>query len=59
VRVTGGLQQLLPSFLPTLLFKPPVPLERMVLDDERGILYTLASNNALQVRGTQHHLLCN
>lgn len=51
VRITGGIQQLLPSFLPGLLFGPPVPLERLVLDDERGILYSLAANNALQVRG--------
>jgi hypothetical protein len=50
VCVTGGLQKFLPSFLPGLLFGPPVPLERLVLDDERGILYTLAANNALQVR---------
>lgn len=50
VRITGGIQQLLPSFLPGLLFGPPVPLERLVLDDERGILYSLAANNALQVR---------
>lgn len=49
VRITGGIQQLLPSFLPGLLFGPPVPLERLVLDDERGILYSLAANNALQV----------
>jgi hypothetical protein len=49
VRVTGGIQQLLPSFLPGLLFGPPVPLERLVLDDERGILYSLAANNGLQV----------
>jgi hypothetical protein len=50
LRVTGGIQQLLPSFLPGLLFGPPVPLERLVLDDERGILYSLAANNGLQVR---------
>lgn len=49
VRVTGGIQQLLPSFLPGLLFGPPVPLERLVLDDERGILYSMAANNGLQV----------
>ncbi|KAI8471772.1 MAG: nucleoporin-domain-containing protein [Monoraphidium minutum] len=49
VRVTGGLQQLLPSFLPSLLFRAPEPLERLALDDERGVIYTLAANSAMQV----------
>lgn len=47
--ITGGIHHLLPKFLPNLLFGPPTPLERLVLDDERGILYTLSTNNMLQV----------
>lgn len=46
---------MLPSFLPSLLFGAPEPLERLVLDDERGILYSLAANNALQV-GPAHNM---
>ena len=48
-RVTGGLQQLLPGFLPPLLFGAPEPLERLAVDDERGVLYTLAANGAIAV----------
>lgn len=50
VRVTGGIQQMLPSFLPSFLFGAPVPLDKLVLDNERGILYSLAANSAIQVR---------
>lgn len=53
VRLTRGLQQLLPSFVPSLLFGPPVPLDKLVVDDERHILYSLAANSALQVRATR------
>lgn len=49
VRISGGIQHWLPGFLPNMVFGPPVPLERLALDDERGILYTMAANNALQV----------
>lgn len=49
VRVTGGIQQMLPSFLPSFLFGAPVPLDKLVLDNERGILYSLAANSAIQV----------
>lgn len=49
VRLTGGLQQMLPSILPSFLFNAPQPIEKLVLDDERHILYSLASNNTLQV----------
>jgi hypothetical protein len=50
VRLTGGLQQMLPSFLPSFLFAAPVALDKLVLDDERHILYSLAANSAIQVR---------
>ncbi|KAF8069564.1 NUP155 [Scenedesmus sp. PABB004] len=49
VRVTGGVAQLLPSFLPSFLFGAPVPMDRLALDDERHILYALAANSAIQV----------
>jgi hypothetical protein len=49
VRLTGGLQQMLPSFLPSFLFAAPVALDKLVLDDERHILYSLAANSAIQV----------
>lgn len=50
VRVTGGLQQYLPSFLPGLLGMGGVAaLERLVYDAERHILYSLAANSAIQV----------
>jgi nuclear pore complex protein Nup155 len=50
VRLTGGLQQMLPSILPSFFFSAPQPIEKLVLDDERHILYSLAANNGLQVR---------
>jgi hypothetical protein len=49
VRVTGGLQQLLPSFLPSLLFRAPEALERLAWDDERNVIYTLGANSSIQV----------
>lgn len=51
VRVTGGIQQLLPGFL-VPLFGQTVPLDKLVVDNERHILYSLAANSALQVRMT-------
>eukprot|EP00878_Enallax_costatus_P030926 GHUV01033740.1.p1 GENE.GHUV01033740.1~~GHUV01033740.1.p1 ORF type:complete len:413 (+),score=119.95 GHUV01033740.1:567-1805(+) len=48
VRVTGGIQQLLPGFL-VPLFGQPTALDKLVVDDERHILYSLASNSAIQV----------
>jgi hypothetical protein len=50
VRVTGGLGQLLPSFLPSFLVGAPAALEQVVVDAERHVLYTLAADNMLQVR---------
>jgi hypothetical protein len=50
VRVTGGIQQMLPSFLPSFLFGAPVALDKLVLDNERQILYSLDANSAIQVR---------
>jgi hypothetical protein len=50
VRLTGGIQQMLPSFLPSFLFAAPVVLDKLVLDDERHILYSLGANSAIQVR---------
>lgn len=47
-RVTGGIQQLLPGFL-VPLFGQPIALDKLVVDDERHILYSLASNSAVQV----------
>jgi hypothetical protein len=41
---------MLPSFLPSFLFAAPVALDKLVLDDERHILYSLAANSAIQVR---------
>ena len=49
IRLTGGLQQVLPSFLPPLLFGPPVPIDKLVVDDERHIMYSLSASSALQV----------
>lgn len=40
---------MLPGFLPSFLFGTPVPIDKLVLDDERHIMYSLASNSALQV----------
>lgn len=51
VRVTGGLGQLLPSFLPSFLLGTPAALEQVVVDPERHVLYTLAADNMLQVGG--------
>lgn len=49
VRLTGGLNNMLPGFLPSFLFGAPVPIDKLVLDDERHTMYSLASNSALQV----------
>eukprot|EP00879_Flechtneria_rotunda_P022745 GHRR01024022.1.p1 GENE.GHRR01024022.1~~GHRR01024022.1.p1 ORF type:complete len:934 (+),score=353.75 GHRR01024022.1:671-3472(+) len=49
VRVTGGLQQMLPTFLPSFLFGAAVPVDKLVVDDERQILYSLSANSAIQV----------
>lgn len=50
VQVTADLRAYLPSFLPPLLFGKPLPLERLAVDDERGVLYACAGGTALQVR---------
>ena len=50
VRLTGGVQQYLPSFLPPLLgFGPPSPIDRIVVDDERQIMYSLNQASVIQV----------
>eukprot|EP00798_Chlamydomonas_sp_ICE-L_P007357 gene7357-480_t len=50
VRVTGGIQQYLPSFIPAILgFGAPSAIDRVVVDDERHILYSLSQSSAIQV----------
>jgi nuclear pore complex protein Nup155 len=50
VRVTGRLQQLLPSFLPAVLgYGVTAPLEKVVVDDARHTLYTLSPPGHIQV----------
>lgn len=50
VRVTTSIQQYLPSFVPGLLgLGAPPPLERLVVDDERHILYALNAASAILV----------
>ena len=46
---TGGLRQLLPSFLPGFLFGAPQALVDLVIDPKRHILYTKSQASALQV----------
>jgi hypothetical protein len=55
VRLTGGIQQMLPSFLPSFLFGVPVALDKLVIDNERHILYSLAANSAIQVCSFSMH----
>lgn len=50
VRLTGGLQQYLPSFLPSLLgFGATPAIDKLCVDNERHILYSLSQNSAIQV----------
>lgn len=49
VLVTRSLQQLLPGFIPTLVFGHPVPIERLAVDNDRHILYALLQNSGIQV----------
>ena len=53
VRLTGRLQQLLPSFLPAMLgFGAASAVDKVVVDNERHILYVLSQPNAsIQVGG--------
>ncbi|PRW05942.1 nuclear pore complex Nup155 isoform B [Chlorella sorokiniana] len=46
---TGGLRQLLPSFLPSFLFGSPSALVDICCDDQRHILYTRSQASMLQV----------
>lgn len=46
--LTGGLRQILPPFLPGLLFGTPTPITQMVVDATRHILYTASQSSALQ-----------
>ncbi|KAL4426022.1 hypothetical protein ABPG75_010038 [Micractinium tetrahymenae] len=46
---TGGLRQLLPSFLPSFLFGLPSALVDICIDDQRRILYTRSQASVLQV----------
>lgn len=48
VRITGGMQQLLPGFLAPL-FGQTVALDKLVIDDERHIMYSLNANSSIQV----------
>ncbi|GAX86588.1 hypothetical protein CEUSTIGMA_g13996.t1, partial [Chlamydomonas eustigma] len=49
VRLTGGLQQYLPSFLPVLLgFGASSAIDKLVVDDERNVLYSLSQTSAIQ-----------
>lgn len=51
VRVTGRLQQLLPSFVPSIFgLGTSAAIDKVVVDDERQILYTLSQSSAIQVR---------
>ncbi|GLC36182.1 hypothetical protein PLESTB_001371300 [Pleodorina starrii] len=50
VRLTSGLQQYLPSFVPSLLgLGAPAPIERLAVDRERHILYALNVASGIQV----------
>lgn len=53
VRVTGDIRRMLPSFLPSFFFGPPVALDKLVIDNERHIMYSLASNSAIEVSGAR------
>ncbi|KXZ50010.1 hypothetical protein GPECTOR_18g164 [Gonium pectorale] len=64
IRLTSGLQQYLPSFVPSLLgLGAPPPIERLVVDRERHILYALNAGSGIQVfdlatsESTKLHLL--
>lgn len=46
---TGGLRQLLPSFLPSFLFGSPSALVDICVDDKRHIMYTRSQGSVLQV----------
>lgn len=52
VRLTGRLQQLLPSFLPSIFgLGTASAVDKVVVDDERHILYMLSQPTAtIQVR---------
>ncbi|EFN51092.1 hypothetical protein CHLNCDRAFT_141404 [Chlorella variabilis] len=46
---TGGLRQLLPSFLPSFLFGSPSALVEICVDNQRHFLYTRSQSSVLQV----------
>lgn len=46
---TGGLRQLLPSFVPSFLFGTPSALVDLAVDDSRHILYARTQTSGLQV----------
>lgn len=50
VRVTADIKQYLPSFLPSLLFGPASPMDKLAVDNERSILYAVTSSNSIQAR---------
>ena len=53
VRLTSGLQQYLPSFVPSLLgLGAPPAVERLAVDRERHVLYALNAASGITVRGS-------
>jgi hypothetical protein len=50
VRITGRLQQLLPSFIPSMLgLGHTTAVDKVVVDNERHILYCLNQPSTIQV----------
>jgi nuclear pore complex protein Nup155 len=50
VKLTGGLQQYLPSFVPSLLgIRAASAIDKLCVDDERHVLYSLSQSSAIQV----------
>ncbi len=54
VRITGRLQQLLPSFIPAMLgYGHQGAVDKVLVDDQRHILYVLIAPGHIQVRSEQ------
>ena len=52
VRLTGRLQQLLPSFIPSILgLGSTTAVDKVVVDNERHILYAVNQPGTIQVGG--------
>lgn len=50
VCLTGGLRQMLPPFLPALLFGQPQAVVQLEVDAQRNALYALSQASAIQAR---------